>query len=76
MDGIYNYGAEREAAATPELMEVLRAPPHPSDLRPAASWLEDILSDMKDDDVVEWPSPPPMPGHLRRLAAPTSPKPK
>ena len=34
--------------------------------RPA--WLEDILTEMTDDDLVEWPSPPPIPGHLRRVA--------
>ena len=27
--------------------------------------LEEILSDVADD-LIEWPSSPPMPGHLRR----------
>lgn len=66
---VFADGAEHDAASTPELKELSRTPQHPSNVRPTPGWLEDILAEVNDQDLLELPVPPPMPGHLRRLSA-------
>lgn len=66
---VFADGAEHEAYNNPELKLLSEAPPHPSDVRPIAKWLEEMLGEIDETKLEPLPEPPPMPARLLRVVA-------
>jgi hypothetical protein len=62
-------GAKHNAITTPELKTLSETPPHPSDVRDAPGWLEELLDGINTEAPDPLPRPPALPANFRRLVA-------